>query len=69
MNNPLVVLHDNRSPQKHCDGKERFGSRWHQTVTCYGQGDLALGLQELSKLHLYFAYKEKVIYFTAADAH
>ena len=69
VNNPLVALYDSRSQQERCDGKTRFGHRWQQTTTCYGQGDLALGLQELSKLHLYFAYKEKVIYFTAADAH
>ena len=69
VNNPLVALYDSRSKQERCDGKTRFGHRWHQTTTCYGQGDLSLGLQELSKLHLYFAYKGKVIYFTAADAH
>lgn len=39
----------------------------------YGEGlkpeDLSLGMNVLSKLHLYIAYKEHKIYATAADAH
>jgi hypothetical protein len=31
--------------------------------------DLAVGLDELRKLHLYFAFKENKLYVTAADAH
>ena len=31
--------------------------------------DLSLGMNVLSKLHLYIAYKEHKIYATAADAH
>ena len=31
--------------------------------------DVILGMDVLSKLHLYISYKEKKLYFTAADAH
>jgi hypothetical protein len=34
---------------------------------CYGRYPLVLGRNALQKLHLYFATKEKVIYFTVAD--
>jgi hypothetical protein len=34
---------------------------------CYGGYPLVLGREALRKLHLYFATKEKMIYFTAAD--
>lgn len=38
-------------------------------VSNYGPlPDLILGLRELERLHLYIAYKEKIVYFTAADA-
>ncbi len=35
---------------------------------CYGASDLELGLSELRQLHVYFAFKEKKIYLTAASA-
>jgi hypothetical protein len=35
---------------------------------CYGMHPLALGQNVLSKLHLYIASKEKMLYFTPADA-
>jgi hypothetical protein len=33
-----------------------------------GEAPLHLGMNVLEKLHLYFATKEKVVYFSAADA-
>ncbi len=33
---------------------------------CYGASDLELGLKELKQLHIYFSFKEKKIYLTAA---
>lgn len=36
---------------------------------CFGASDLHLGLAEICQLHLYFAFKEKKLYVTAADAH
>jgi hypothetical protein len=38
-------------------------------IACYGVVDVRLGLSVLSKLHLYFSTKEKLIYATAAGAH
>ena len=37
--------------------------------TCVGGQDLTLGYSVLSKLHMYFSMKEKVMYISAADAH
>lgn len=36
---------------------------------CIGQPDIFLGAPTLSKFHLYFSSKEKLMYLTAADAH
>jgi hypothetical protein len=36
---------------------------------CFGGSDLYLGVEELKYLHLYFAFKEKMLYVTPADAH
>lgn len=36
---------------------------------CFGGSDLRIGQAILSQLHLYFAFKEKKLYVTAADAH
>jgi len=33
---------------------------------CYGGADLRLGLSVLRKLHLYFAFGERVLYATAS---
>jgi hypothetical protein len=35
---------------------------------CFGVHPLALGRDVVSKLHLYVATKEKMLYFTPADA-
>ena len=39
-----------------------------QLATCTGGGDVELGYSVLSKLHMYFALKEKQLYLTAANA-
>jgi hypothetical protein len=39
-----------------------------QPASCYGASDLELGLNEMRQLHLYFAFKEKMLYVTAASA-
>jgi predicted aspartyl protease len=39
-----------------------YGERLHET-------DAIIGTDVLTKLHLYISYKEKKLYFTAADAH
>jgi len=36
-------------------------------AACYGASDLELGLKELRQLHVYFSFKEKKIYLTAAS--
>jgi hypothetical protein len=39
-----------------------------ELYTCSGGADITLGYSVLSKLHLYFSMKEKVMYSSAADA-
>jgi hypothetical protein len=39
-----------------------------QGKTCFGTADLNLRAAELRQMHLYFAFKEKMLYATAADA-
>jgi len=36
---------------------------------CYGKSQLTLGKETLQHLHFYFAYKERALYITPADAH
>lgn len=47
----------------------RLPSETPGAFTCYGGGDLVLGYSILSKLHMYFSMKEKLMYLTGADAH
>jgi hypothetical protein len=70
ISNPLVRLHGSPDDSP-CDGRERTRLRAHgRTIEkCLGKGDLMLGMRDLSKLHLMFAFQEGKLYFTAADAH
>jgi predicted aspartyl protease len=67
--NPLVHILQNAAQEsfekKHNDpiGRDSFMREGFQT------GDMLLGMNVLTKLHLYIAYKERKIYVTAADAH
>ena len=47
-----------------CDGKTKKAEGANAYSICYGLGDLALGLDTLRKLHLYFAFAEQVLYVT-----
>jgi hypothetical protein len=40
---------------------------WEHQNKCFGGGDVGLGLDLLKKLHLYFMYENKKVYFTAAE--
>ncbi|HEX4535238.1 MAG TPA: hypothetical protein VH000_13465, partial [Rhizomicrobium sp.] len=63
--NPAITLFtDTRSDAStRCRGQRQNGDY------CFGGSDLAIGLTELRRLHLYFAFKENMLYVTAADAH
>ncbi len=37
-------------------------------IRCFGNAPLYLGYSELTKLRMFFAFKEKMLYLTAADA-
>lgn len=66
INNPNVEVFDNDGSIE-CDGKpHRNGIKEEE---CFGGSDVLLGLSELRRLHLYFAFGEKKLYATAADAH
>jgi len=40
-----------------------------KVVRCFGTSEMDIGLMEIKQLHLYFAFAEKTLYLTAADAH
>lgn len=62
INNPVVEIHPD-NPGEECRGK-RYGLR-----LCFGGSDMRIGLTELRALHLYFSFRDKQLYITAADAH
>ena len=64
--NPQIELFADKSMMR-CDGKSHTMNG--KIYTCYGGADLYLGLEELKQLHLFFAFKEKKLFITAADAH
>lgn len=63
--NPQIALFADESTMR-CDGK--LHTMNGKPYTCYGGADLYLGLEELKPLHLFFAFKEKKTYLTAASA-
>ncbi len=71
INHPnIVLIGDPGAPA--CDGKARLrlGEMSGELVekTCRNGGDLAMGVRPLHRLHLYFAYKARKVYFTLANA-
>jgi hypothetical protein len=64
--NAHIMLID-RPPHDYCSLGSSAGAAAYEG--CLGVHPLKLGLNVLKKLHLYIATKEKVLYFTPADAH
>lgn len=61
--NPAVFLHGNANWWNAvCDSEEHNGYR------CRGDAALRVGVHELRALHLYFAFGQKKLYLTAANA-
>lgn len=50
-----------------CPGHQT-ATLWHTIDQCFGTSDVTLGMEELKQLHLYIAYKEKMLYVTPAGA-
>jgi hypothetical protein len=65
--NPNLFIYSDDDVWKHCDNHQI--KRAPFLLSCETSGDFVLTLSELRKLHLYFAYGEKKIYVTTADAH
>ena len=63
--NTHILLID-RPPNDFCSLGSRSGAAAYEG--CLGAHPLQLGLNVLTKLHLYIATKEKVLYFTPAEA-
>jgi len=59
INNPAIEIYRDK-PSQRCNGK-REGYR-----ICWGGADVRLGLAELQRLHLFFAFPEKTLYLTPA---
>ena len=64
--NAHILLID-RPRNDFCSLGSRAGAAAYEG--CFGAHPLRLGLNVLTKLHLYIAMKEKVLYFTPAEAH
>lgn len=55
---------------KVCNGRQTFDfAEGGARVTCDGGLSMMLGYSVLSKLHMYFSIKEKILYASPADAH
>lgn len=67
--NPDILI-NGAATEKECRSSERYfwDEKGAQEVyRCYGGVDIRLGLSVLRKLHLYFAFGDKMLYATAAD--
>lgn len=62
--NPAIVLRQREG--KECRAYHPLDV--YTRSVCYGKADLYLGEPELAQMHLYFAFKEKMLYATPADA-
>jgi hypothetical protein len=60
--NPAITIYPQK-PSQECQGK-RNGIRY-----CFGGADLLIGSAELRALHVFFSFKEGMLYATSADAH
>jgi len=75
--NPLIRVVE-EAPRPDCTGHQTLQFPEHpplhsteqpRLATCMGGLDVVLGYSVLSKLHMYFSIKEKLLYLTGADAH
>ncbi len=67
-NPAVVILGEKQEPE--CNGREQWSrneKEERQSVICYGGADLFLGLSVLRRLHLYFAFEERMLYATLSD--
>lgn len=76
VSNPAITVLD-EPPADDCSGHLKIVQPTSSRIptaeqpgesTCTGGGDVLLGYSVLSKLHMYFSLKEKLLYLTAADA-
>jgi hypothetical protein len=75
--NPNILIYD-EAPKAGCNNRPRIqdmnAPQGHVVdkpmnyVTCFSS-DMRIGLSVLSKLHIYYSSKEKIIYATGAGAH
>jgi hypothetical protein len=67
INKPVIVIFGNPDAMR-CNGQRHHRpmevSGLVKWARCYTGGDLALGIQQLRTMHLYFAYKARKLYFT-----
>jgi predicted aspartyl protease len=65
INNPHIAILNDDGPECRPETQD-VGAK---TIRCYGQANLRLRAGPLKAMHLYFAFKDKKLYITAADAH
>jgi hypothetical protein len=72
ISNPDIAIYEDNSG---CNGTAKMKDvplRTEHSVEfmqCYGAPDLTLALPELKRLHVYLAFRERMLYASAADAH
>jgi hypothetical protein len=64
INNPRIAVFKDDGPECRPETQD-VGVK---TMRCYGMANLRLRAGPLKAMHLYFAFKEKTLYITAADA-
>ncbi|HTT98955.1 MAG TPA: hypothetical protein VMF58_12960 [Rhizomicrobium sp.] len=65
VNNPRISILNDDGPECRPEVQEVGG----RTMRCFGLANLRLRAGPLKAMHLYFAFKDKKLYITAADAH
>jgi hypothetical protein len=65
INNPRIAILKDDGPECRPDAQDVRG----RSMRCFGLANLRLRAGPLKAMHLYFAFKDKKLYITAADAH
>jgi hypothetical protein len=69
INNPLIYILPNLAQQRFHHNHLGMADLDPQYAPRLDSPDVILGMDVISKLHLYISYKEQKIYLTSADAH
>ena len=66
--NPAVLIYGDENYTKVCDSELHDRTIDNNGYRCRGDAAMRIGLHELRALHLFFAFSERKLYVTAANA-